>query len=120
VKFREHEEKEKLRITVKRHFFASREFLEKIEGKSPHVADGIRFLDKHDPGMIKIYDILCEAVHPNWSGTAALPLLEDESSPVFLRLVLACYGTEVAVHSLLSSIKLVLAGQLQPGRMRGW
>jgi hypothetical protein len=120
VKFRESADKEKLRATVKKHFFASREFLEQLEGKPPHVADGIRFLDKHGPGTTKIYDILCEAVHPNWSGTGALPLLEDESSPVFLRLVFACYGTEVAVHALLSSINRVLAGQLQPGSMRGW
>jgi hypothetical protein len=120
TKLRESNDKDKLRLTVKRHFFASKEFQQHLEGKSPHVADGLRCLDKQHPGVIRIYDVLCEAVHPNWSGTAALSSLGDETSPVYLRLAFAVYASEVAAKLCVIAAKDVILGPLQPDKLKGW
>ena len=71
TEMRKMDDKDRFRKTVKKHFFASREFEDHLTAKSPHVADGVRALDKHVVGSSKIYDILCEAVHPNWAGQPA-------------------------------------------------
>jgi hypothetical protein len=120
IKLRDSLDKDKLRLTVKRHFFASREFQQHLGGKSPHVADGLRCLDKQSTGTLKIYDILCEAVHPNWSGTAGLSLLGDETSPVYQRLAFATYASDGAAKLFVAAAREVISGPLQPDKMKGW
>ena len=53
---------------IRNYNFASKEFEEDVSIKTPHVLDGIRKLDKKVKGVVRCYDILCEVVHPNWSG----------------------------------------------------
>jgi hypothetical protein len=50
------------------YIFASLEFSEVSQQKTPNVMDAIRAADKRRNGMIAVYSILCETVHPNWSG----------------------------------------------------
>jgi hypothetical protein len=47
IELRKRDEKDRFRNIVKKHFFASREFEDQLTMKAPHVADGIRALDKH-------------------------------------------------------------------------
>jgi len=42
IEMRKKEDKDRFRMTVKKHFFASREFEDRLTAKSPHVADGVR------------------------------------------------------------------------------
>jgi hypothetical protein len=58
------------RVNVARKFvFSSRKFGE--DGKAVHTLDCVRALDKYDESTEELYDILCEAVHPNWPDPRA-------------------------------------------------
>jgi len=114
------DDKDRFRKTVKKHFFASREFEDQLTAKSPHVADGVRALDKHVEGSSKIYDILCEAVHPNWAGTTGLNLPEFDIGPVHIRSAMAALSTARAVKTYCDVATKAFAGELQPARMIGW
>jgi hypothetical protein len=48
--------------------FASVEFSDVSGQKTPNVMDAIRNADKQQAGALRVYGILCEVVHPNWSG----------------------------------------------------
>jgi hypothetical protein len=120
IEMRKKDDKERFRATVKKHFFASREFEDQLTAKSPHVADGVKALDKHVVGSSKIYDILCEAVHPNWAGTAGLNLPETNSGPVQVRSAMAALSTACAVKTYCDIATMAFAGELQPARMIGW
>jgi len=120
VELRKRDDKDRFRNMVKKHFFASREFEDQLTVKAPHVADGIRELDKHVIGSSKIYDILCEAVHPNWVGTIGFSLPEFDSSPVHIRSTLAALSTARAIKTYTSITTMVFSGELQPDRMIGW
>jgi hypothetical protein len=58
---------EKLEI-VKQFVFATRKFGE--QKKAIHVLDCVRALKPHYAEIELLYDILCEAVHPNWLGVS--------------------------------------------------
>ena len=62
----QNEDREAFRDLVRRYFFSSREFNPDV--RQPHIADGVRALEKLHPGASALYDVLCEVVHPNWAG----------------------------------------------------
>lgn len=57
--------------------FASFEFSEVSLQKTPNIMDAIRNAEKRQAGILPVYSILCEAVHPNWSGRIGHVLGED-------------------------------------------
>jgi hypothetical protein len=64
--------------------FASKEFGEAHDISTPHVHNGVRTLDKHLLGAEKVYNTLCETVHPNWSGRVAGQRIGGELSNTVL------------------------------------
>lgn len=48
--------------------FASFEFSDVSQQKTPNIMDAIRSAEKRQTGLLRVYSILCETVHPNWSG----------------------------------------------------
>jgi hypothetical protein len=90
-----------------------------LTAKSPHVADGVRALDKHVVGSSKIYNILCEAVHPNWAGTTGLNLPEFDTGPVHIRSAMAALSTARAVKTYCDIATTAFASELQPAMMIG-
>lgn len=50
------------------YIFASFEFSGFSLQKTPNVMDAVRNSEKMQSGMMAVYEVLCEAVHPNWSG----------------------------------------------------
>ena len=48
--------------------FASLEFGDLSQKKTPNIMDALRSAEKRQSGILNVYGILCEAVHPNWSG----------------------------------------------------
>lgn len=51
--------------------------------------DAIRSSEKLIKNTSMIYGILCEAVHPNWTGRVVLKINQIENDPVTLRLYLS-------------------------------
>ncbi len=54
--------------TIKKFVFSTKKFGE--EKKSVHALDCVRALEAHYADVALLYDILCEAVHPNWLGVS--------------------------------------------------
>lgn len=53
--------------TMEAFIFATVEFDSVTEAKTPNIMDALRNADKNTKGVLKAYEVLCEAVHPNWS-----------------------------------------------------
>lgn len=75
--------------TLVKFTFASREFESGEFGSLPNVMDAIRSSEKLIKNTSMIYGILCEAVHPNWTGRVVLKINQIENDPVTLRLYLS-------------------------------
>lgn len=82
--------------------------------------DGIRHLDGHISGSSTLYEILCEAVHPNWAGTGAVKLLKDERNPSYIRLVLSIYLTRLALDESSQALSNAFSGDLSSDRLIWW
>jgi hypothetical protein len=61
-------QKEDLRRIIATFVLSSHEFSEEFAIKAPNVMDAVRFIDKERRGVFSAYCVLCEFVHPNWSG----------------------------------------------------
>ncbi|MDP3408007.1 hypothetical protein [Bosea sp. (in: a-proteobacteria)] len=120
IRARNANDKEKFRNTLRKHFFASREFETELGIKSPHVADGIRFLDKHMPEASDIYNVLCEAVHPNWAGTGGLIMHNSRDSPIFMRSYFAICRSYDSLAATDKVSRSSFIGPLRPDMLLGW
>ncbi|MEI3807939.1 hypothetical protein V6R85_25925 [Agrobacterium sp. CCNWLW32] len=54
-------------------------------GQGVHINDCLRVIYKKDESLQATYDVLCEAVHPNWLGVLKLDIAADENIETHVR-----------------------------------
>ena len=64
--------------TVKKFVFATKKFGN--EKRTIHALDCVRALNPYQSDVELLYDILCEAVHPNWLGVSQFREFQPESN----------------------------------------
>ena len=70
IKYRFEDSREERRLALEKFYFSQRAIGDKET--SIHVNDGLRSMKKVAPETMRIYDLLCEIVHPNWLGTVVV------------------------------------------------
>jgi hypothetical protein len=95
--------KVELRRLISAFVLSSHEFSEDFAIKAPNVMDAVRFVDKEQKGIFSAYCVLCEFVHPNWSGRSfsLLPNRNDRAELNSRRLVVAATIAATATVSVI-------------------
>lgn len=94
---------ETFRSTITNFSFASQEFGNEVSVSLPNVMNAVRSSDKKFKNSLIIYGVLCEAVHPNWTGRATVDnVTQIQNDPVTLRL----YISIMAISSHLNGCML--------------
>ncbi|MGR9181879.1 hypothetical protein ACU8L2_03330 [Rhizobium leguminosarum] len=73
-------------------------------GQGIHINDCLRIIYKNDESLRATYDVLCEAVHPNWLGVLKLDIAADESVEAHIHDVIA-QSINVCGRLVLESVK---------------
>ncbi|WP_152614053.1 MULTISPECIES: hypothetical protein [unclassified Leisingera] len=98
---------DEIKRVLSSYIFASLEFSGLSQQKTPNVMDAVRNSEKMQNGMMAVYGVLCEAVHPNWSGRI------QESNDVEVNWYSATAQRLVVAISISASFSTVLIGDLE-------